>query len=63
MLLEKLHIPADIADKLRQLALQELRPLKFQAEYMLCRAVKRARLKPKLASEPHTHEVAYAQTD
>jgi hypothetical protein len=64
MTLDKLHIPADIADKLQQLALQELRPIKFQAEYMLCRAIQRARLKPEPPCErSQPLEVVHAQAE
>ena len=63
MTLEKLHIPAEIADKLQQLALQQLRPLKFQAEYLLCQAIQRARLKPDPAHEQPQQEVAHARTE
>jgi hypothetical protein len=56
----QVYLPTDIAEKLHQLALQELRPIALQAEYMLCRAVQRARCKPDALRQPEPQEVADA---
>jgi len=46
----QISLPTAIAEKLHKLALQELRPIALQAEYMLTRAIQRARCQP--ASPP-----------
>jgi hypothetical protein len=42
-------IPTVLGEKLHQLALRDLRPIAMQAEYMLCRAIRRAQCQVKPA--------------
>ena len=56
----QVSLPTDIAEKLHQLALQDLRPIALQAEYMLCRAVQWARCKPEPLRQPEPREAAHA---
>ena len=58
----QVSLPTEIAEKLNQIALQELRPIALQAEYMLCRAVQRARCKSKTISY-HDPEVDALDTE
>lgn len=54
----QISLPTDIAEKLHQLALQELRPIALQAEYMLCHAVRRARCTQHTPCHPEPQPVA-----
>lgn len=56
----QVSIPTDIAEKLHKLALQELRPIALQAEYMLCRAIQRAHCKQSPPAHTVPQEVADA---
>jgi hypothetical protein len=56
----EIFIPSAILAKLRKLAVQELRPIDLQAEYLLYKAIQQARLKPNPSHEPSA-EVAHAE--
>jgi hypothetical protein len=58
-----ISLPTVVADKLHDLSLQELRPIALQAEYMLVRAILRARYKPTSAPQPSQAPVGIREPD
>jgi hypothetical protein len=61
----QLHIALSpqLAAKLRQLSIQQLRPVGLQAEFLLIKAIKEACCTSESALDLETHEVGHAQTE
>lgn len=56
----QISLSPQLATKLRQLSIQELRPIGLQAEYLLIQAINEARCTPESPQEHPQQEVDHA---